>query len=107
MLILIVIFAPNCHFESLSRHCLVMSLGLPLDLSFYLSFNLYVLAGFVSFDLIHVTHLLIGRISACRRKRIWSGPWRACFFHLLASASFLEVGMLALDRGGLPGSVID
>ena len=100
-------FAPNCHFESLSCHCLVMSLGLSLDLSFDLSFNLYVLAGFVSFDLIHVTHLLIGRISACRRKRIWSGPWRACFFHLLASASFLEVGMLALDRGGLPGSVID
>ena len=34
-------FAPNCHFESLFRHCLVMSLGLSLDLSFDLSFNLY------------------------------------------------------------------
>ena len=33
-------FAPNCHFESLFRHCLVMSLGLSLDLSFNLSFNL-------------------------------------------------------------------
>ena len=62
-------FAPNCHFESLSCHCLVMSLGLSFDLSFELSFNLC-FGRFVSFDLIHVTHLLIGRITACRRKRI-------------------------------------